>query len=399
MYTYNLAKVLRNRGHEVIIYTRESGYFDKKIMEEDNCYDEIKVKTVYFNSGNRRFRFLRDFHLDFYNSTLDDHFNNFLDEIKPDILHIQHLAGLSASFIRIAKKRGIPIVLTLHDYWFMCSRIQLLTPRSKICSGPLNGFKCSRCLEPTLSPMAIWGLYPLHSSLFLFRTLFLRRMLNKVDLVIAPSNFLRNKFIQFGVAEKRIMFSDNGIESRNIKPSSRNEMRRFAFIGSIMPHKGIHVLIEAFNRLNSRTAELMIYGDPSYAPSYYERLTKMATNSRIRFMGSFENGRVYDILSKIDVLVIPSIWYENSPLTIHEAAIAGVPVITSNIGGMAELIERMKSGLLFRVGDPIDLSEKMKLLIDKPDLYKELVGRAEMVKTIEENGNELEGVYSKLIEK
>ena len=160
-----------------------------------------------------------------------------------------------------------------------------------------------------------------------------------------------------------------------------------------MPHKGVHVLLEAFNKLTNSNAELRIYGDSRFAPNYYERLRLMATNSSIKFMDSFDNNRVYEILAETDVLVVPSIWYENSPLTIHEAALAGVPVIASNIGGMTELIERMKNGLLFQVEDANDLYEKMRLLIDNPRLIKELKGKAEEVKTIEENAKELEGIY------
>jgi len=395
LYTYNLARALKDKGHEVSVYTREYGYFDDKLREEDTQYEGIKVKTVYFNSLSKRFKLLRKFYLSFYNPLLEKHLNKHLDETKPDIIHIQHLHGLSASFISAARKRKIPTVLTLHDYWFMCSTIQLFTTSSKRCSGPLYGLKCPRCLIPTLNPLIVWGLYPFHSVLFFFRTIYLRHLLNRVDLIIAPSNFLRKKFIEHGISEEKIIFSDNGINSNLLKPFNRkhNNKLRFAFIGSIMPHKGVHVLLEAFNKLTNMSAELRVYGDSSYAPNYYERLRLMATNPSIKFMGSFDNNRVYEILAETDVLVVPSIWYENSPLTIHEAALAGVPVIASNIGGMAELIERMKNGLLFQVEDTNDLYEKMKLLIDNPRLIKELKGKAEEVKTIEENAKELEGIY------
>jgi len=403
LYTYYLARALKDRGHEAGIYTREHVYVDEKLREEDTQYDGIEVKKIYFNSLSKRFKLLSKFYLDFYNPLLEKHFGDHLDETKPDIIHIQHLKGLSASFISAARERKIPTVLTLHDYWFMCSKIQLLTTSSKRCSGPLYGLKCARCLIPTLNPLIVWGLYPFHSVLFFIRTIYLRRLLNKVDLIISPSNFLRKKFIEHGISEEKIIFSDYGMNtnlSKLYKGISNNDNKlRFTFIGSIMPHKGVHVLLEAFNKLTNSNAELRIYGDSRFAPNYYERLRLMATNSSIKFMDSFDNNRVYEILAETDVLVVPSIWYENSPLTIHEAAIAGVPVITSNIGGMAELIERMKNGLLFQVEDASDLHKKMKLLIDNPRLIGELKGRAREVKTIEENATELESIYSELLRK
>ena len=425
LYTYNVAKTLQDRGHEVSIFTREYGYYDEKLRVECTKYDGIKVKTVYFNSinNNNKFNFLkkfstdfylpflgqncnesvdellRKFFLDFYNPVLKKLFNKHLDETRPDIVHIHHLKGLSASFISAARKKKIPIVLTLHDYWFMCPTIQLLTSSYQRCSGPLYGLRCPTCMMPTLTPLIAYSLYPFISVLPFYRTIYLRYLINKVDLIIAPSNFLRMKFIEHGIPEEKIIFSDNGIHTKLFKPCNGkfHNTLRFAFIGSIMPHKGVHVLIEAFNKVTDRNVELLVYGDPGYAPAYYEKLRLDSMNQCIKFKGAFDNDRVYEILADIDVLVVPSVWYENSPLTIHEAAIAGVPVIASNIGGMAELINRMKNGLLFEVEDPNDLYKKMKVLINNPRLVKELKVMAENVKTIEENVRELESIYSQLV--
>lgn len=426
LYTYYLGKALKDQGHDVHIYTREYGYFDQQFREEDTQYDGLKIKTVYFNTlkknkfkflRNFRFKFylpfldeqfsesaddlLRKFHLDFYNPVLEKHFDKYIQEIKPDIIHIQHLKGLSASFISIAKKRKIPTVLTLHDYWFMCNTIQLFTSSGKRCSGPRYGLKCPNCLlPPTVNPVLIRGLYPFLAILFVFRTLYLRHLLNKVDLIISPSNFLKDKFIKHGISEKKIIFSDNGVKPPTAKSNKAtfNGKLRFSFIGSAMPHKGVHVLIEAFNKLMDDSAELKVYGDPGYAPKYYQRLKQMATNSGIKFMGRFENNRVYKVLAETDVLVIPSVWYENSPITIHEAALAGVPVLASNIGGMAELVKRMQNGLLFHVENVDDLLIKLKRLIYEPELRKKLNGKAQEVKSIAENALELQSIYLEMVE-
>ena len=125
IYTYNLAKALMDRGHEISIYTREQGYFEESIAEENVQYDCIKIKKVYCNPINKRFKFLNKFNLNFYNPVIEKHFNNHLNETKPDIIHFQHLTGLSVSLINVAKKSKIPSILTLHDFWFMCNTIQL----------------------------------------------------------------------------------------------------------------------------------------------------------------------------------------------------------------------------------------------------------------------------------
>jgi len=424
LYTYNVARTLQDRGHEVSIYTREYGYPDEKLREENTEYDGIKVKTVYFNSTNNKkfnlpknFRtdfflpflgqncnepidvLLRKFYQDFYNPILEKHFSKHLEETRPDIIHIQHLKGLSASFINVARKRKIPSVLTLHDYWVMCPTIQLLTSSYQRCSGPLYGLRCPTCLMTTFNPLIAWCLRPFLSALFFIRTIYIKNLINKVDLIIAPSYFLRKKFIEHGIPEEKIIFSDYGMHTNLLKTcngKSHNKLR-FAFVGSLMPHKGVHVLIEVFNKVTDRNVELLVYGDPGYAPAYYEKLRLDSMNPCIKFMGAFDNDHIYKILNDIDILVVPSIWYENSPLTIHEAALAEVPVITSNIGGMAELVERMKNGLLFQAEDANDLYAKIKLLIDNPGLIRKLKSKTKKVKTIEENVRELESYFSQLV--
>jgi len=401
VYTHSLARSLKDRGHEVSIYTREYGFFDEALRDENTHYDGLNIKTVYFNSPNRRLKWLRKFYNDFYNPLLERHFKKHINKTNPDIIHVQHLHGLSASFINAARKNRIPSVVTLNDYWFMCGTNQLLTKSLKICSGPFYGLKCPKCLMPTSNRLVLSALYPIHSVLIFIRMMYLKSLLNKVNLIIAPSFFLKDKFLDYGISESKIIFSDYGFNSGHMThfEAKTGNTLRFTFIGSIMPHKGVHVLIDAFNRLANKNAELKVYGDSGYAPDYFETLKAISTNQHIKFMGHFENNRVYEILAATDVLVVPSIWYENSPLTIHEAALAEVPVITSNIGGMAELVERFQNGLLFEVGIADDLYKKMKLLIDNRRLIKKLKGNPNAIKTIDENAKEIEVIYTRLIDK
>jgi len=127
---------------------------------------------------------------------------------------------------------------------------------------------------------------------------------------------------------------------------------RFGFIGNLMAAKGVHILIEAFKKIPEGAAELKIYGAvSSYKSSLWDYeafLKKTAGRANISFMGGFDNKDISRVLSKIDVLVVPSIWFENSPLVIHEAFLAGVPVIAASIGGMPELINDGENGFCSR---------------------------------------------------
>ena len=172
---------------------------------------------------------------------------------------------------------------------------------------------------------------------------------------------------------------------------------RFGYIGTIQRHKGVHVLIEAFNKISDPRAELKVFGDPQVAPDYYAEVRRMVRNPRIQFPGEFDNSEIGRVLAGIDVLVVPSIWPENSPVTIHEAYLARVPVIASNLGGMPGLVRDGVNGLLFEAGNADDLRAKMGLLLEDHSLIERFRANIGPVKTMEENAQELEEIYLKLI--
>ena len=192
-------------------------------------------------------------------------------------------------------------------------------------------------------------------------------MCSLVDLFISPSNFLRLKFEEFGIPKDKIIYLHNGFDLKlfNNLSKKKSQKIRFGYIGTFIPSKGIHILLDAFNNIKTKNVELRIHGAPqSYHqgfidyPSYLRSLGK---RNNILWFGEYNNDDIAMILSEIDVLVVPSIWYENAPLTIHEAFMASVPVITSNIGGMKELVRDGENGLLFKAGDSGDLTAKMQI--------------------------------------
>ena len=152
------------------------------------------------------------------------------------------------------------------------------------------------------------------------------------------------------------------------------------------------------DHIDDPSVELKIFGDPSIAPDYYAHVRRMARNPRIQFPGMFDNAEVGRILSGIDVLIVPSVWPENSPVTIHEAYLAKIPVIASRIGGIPELVQDGVNGFLFTPGDATDLLSKINLFIEDRSLLERLRANIGPVKSIEENARELEGIYQELIE-
>jgi glycosyltransferase involved in cell wall biosynthesis len=232
-----------------------------------------------------------------------------------------------------------------------------------------------------------------------------RAMCAQVDHFIAPSAFLAERYVEFGIARERITVSDYGFDVAALKSSARTPRSasaplRVAYIGTWIPSKGVHVLIEAFRGIGPSDAVLDVHG---YAVPYdgfddYEsHLRSLAGGAaNIRFRGPYEPRQTRALLEEADVVVVPSIWYENSPLTIHEAFLAGVPVIASRQGGMQELVADGRSGLLFRPGDPESLRGALRTLIRDRNLLGRLRSGLPAVKPIESDAAELCNLYATL---
>ncbi len=223
-----------------------------------------------------------------------------------------------------------------------------------------------------------------------------------VDVFLAPSAFLCGRFEAYGYPQDKMLVSDYGIWTPpNAKrpPIGKKADRplRFVFIGTLVEHKGAHVLLEAFRRLPHGAAVLDIYGNPDEFVDYTTRLRRLAKHPDISFRGRLENKDLMRILADADALIVPSIWFENSPITIHEAFLARIPVITSDLGGMAELVKDGKSGFLFPVGDATALYELLMGLIEDPSRLDEARPGPEMVKTIEHDTQWMLDLYKALL--
>jgi glycosyltransferase involved in cell wall biosynthesis len=425
IYTYHLSQEL-SRENEVFVFYRVSDIRKKEYELNFEKFNGLNIITI-----NNTFRFCDSFEKFYKNEVIARQFASVLDKIKPDIVHIQHLIFLSTTIINEIKKRGIPVIFTLHDYWLICPQWHFLKKDLTICdNNDVSG--CVSCLDYQLSMKKIpKNIYlKLRSVLPGFIISWLKNMyLNlvkrgssshqmsekvilrrkhiqelslKVDLFIAPSQFLRSKFIEFGIPEERIQFIPHGINTEYSSGFKRepSERIRFGFIGTILPAKGVDFLIEAFNRIKDKPAELKIYGKmfpykgfESY-PGYLSRLVK---NGNIRFMDGFDHKYIGNIFSGIDILVIPSIWNENSPLVIFEAFSTKTPVIASRVGGITEIIKDKENGLWVEPANPDDLYDKINSIIDQPDLIEKLKNGIKKPKTIEENAQEIEVIYRGLL--
>lgn len=426
VYTFNLSQELAKR-HKVFVFSRMNDLHMKEYTVSQTSLNSLEIFTI-----NNTFRLYNSFEMTYKNEVIAEKFGSILDQIKPDIVHIQHLLYLSGKIIEEIKKRRIPIVFTLHDYWLICPQGQLLKNNKEICNDKY--LECINCVLHQLSikknifnayyflkeliPGSLFQLiknFYLGYSKFIFltkekannlieaRTVYMKDICSKVDLFISPSNFLKNKFIEFGIPQDKIIFLPHGFNLENFKKLQKTSSPklRFAFIGNILPAKGVHMLIECFNKIKNDNVELKIYGKAisykSELRNYLKYIKKIIKSKNIKFMGGFDNRNIAKIFEEIDVLVVPPIWYENSPLVIQEAFAAKTPIVASDIGGISELINHNVNGFLFKPNDVNDLYEKINLIIKKPNLIEEIKQNINPPKSIKKNAEEISNIYEDLL--
>lgn len=226
---------------------------------------------------------------------------------------------------------------------------------------------------------------------------------SKIDLFMAPSSFVKNIFIEYGFPAEKILYSPYGFDLHHVAsvPKSKSKVLRFGFMGTLLPVKGVSLLISAFKGIKNKNIRLSIYGKlfPYAGFDYYPNLLKKMVkgDARIELMGGYDNKDSGRILANIDVLVVPSLWLENAPLVIQEAFLAKTPVIASRIGGIPELINDGVNGLLFKPGDADDLRGKMQSIIDNPRVIEEFQKNMPGVRSIEDDARQIEEIYKKLI--
>jgi glycosyltransferase involved in cell wall biosynthesis len=205
--------------------------------------------------------------------------------------------------------------------------------------------------------------------------------LNQLDGIMVPNGFMRELLLRFGVMSDKMTEVAYGIDVTSTEGGQRSQEHqgplRIGFIGTLANYKGCHVLIEAFNALPGAGAVLKIYGREEDFPDYARQLRAItANNPLIEFSGTFPNAEIAQVFAQLDVLVVPSLWYENTPLVVYSAQAARCPVVASNLPGLAAVIGHEDNGLLFAAGNSGDLAQQLSRLVREDGLLRRLSGNA-----------------------
>ena len=401
VYSQSICNELAKK-HKVSVFTREENPYEACFsIREQKINKNLSLYFVNNPQGKDGYR----------HKQMDDNFAELVKKIKPDLAHIGHVNHLSTGLIDELNNLKIPIVYTLHDFWLMCPRGQFLT-RS---IGNANNFQLCEKQEDKKCATDCYKVYfsgrednetteiENWSNWIHQRMNETKAIVNKVDLFIAPSNYLRDRFINdFGISENKIIYLDYGFPTEYLTQTEKSKEKThytFGYIGTHIPAKGVNILIEAFKQIE-QPATLKIFGRPKGQSTNALQESASTSKNKIEFAGEYINHNIAnDVFSNVDCIVVPSIWGENSPLVIHEAQSCKVPVITANFGGMKEYVQHNVNGLLFEHRDINSLAEQMKFAVSNPEKMMQLGNKGYLYSTdgsipnIQEHCKELEKIY------
>ncbi len=419
VYTQTLSLELARRHEVAVLYRRRDA---SRPSHTVTCLTEgpLRLYELVQNldeadvAGNWRL-----FPLLYWNPSAEVPFRKVLSDFRPDLVHFQHVIRLSASLIPLTNAVGIPAVMTLHDYWLLCPRIKLLKVDGSLCHGPRHGLECLHCMLPylrsglstsTVRALKL-GLVPLAASVQITRSgaqpspraamsLFdrprvLRAAFTELAAAVSPSRFLKVMLgrSRFPVGAVRVV--PHGFDRHPYQHVSRTPARvlRLGFLGGLSDKKGLHVLLRAVSLVRHLPVQLLVFGELDQREPYHRELDQLARGSPVRFVGRFDHACVADVLTTIDVVVVPSLWWENDPLVVQESYLAGAPVIASRLGALTEKVRHEKSGLTFAPGDHAQLASQIGRLVGQPRLLNRLRSGLPLPPTVEENAAAVEQVY------
>ncbi|GAB4147149.1 MAG: glycosyltransferase family 4 protein [Planctomycetota bacterium] len=291
---------------------------------------------------------------------IDEGFGNFLADCEErgepfDVAHIHHLTGLSVGVAETLRARGTKVALTLHDYWLACPRGQMFHRDETACER-FEPARCGECLAGTF-PWWFRGA----DAAALARGIHERAaaLLCAVDALIVPSERMIAPFADLGIPRERFRPIENGVDAEALRlvrgPSAGPGKLRIGFLGTLLPSKGLEVLVRAVRRQQPGTVELHVHGNaaPYHGDSGY--LTRvfqsLAPGDAVHYHGPYAPADLPRILSGIDVLAAPALWREAFGLTVREGLAAGRPALVSRIGGLQDSVRDGVDGLLLPPGD------------------------------------------------
>lgn len=392
-YVLNLAKQLQRFGHYVKVLTyafrdqsdAREGCTPRMLCRE-YTYEGVPVISLRHAKQPDDLSFVFDFmDMDIYGEVM----RIFKNE-EFDIYHCAHPLRIASS-IKAAKDSGVKVVFMVTDYFMMCPQGIMLRSDSTLCDGSDNGRDClMHCFSHVKEDRMQRRISEAHE------------LIDCCDRLLSPSKFLVEAFNYTGfIPSDKFVLSRHGFDyakKKNRFFRDKGDVITFGYIGTVQYHKGVHIMVEGFRKAGNKDIRLEVWGGCFHEVEYQKSVRRIADgDSRIEFKGQYDYNNIEIILKDIDIVIVPSIWYENAPLTITTSLAYGIPVITSDIGGMSEMVKDGQNGLTFKVGDAADLSGKIKMVADDPGIIEAFKRNIQYPIRVEEEAFNTELLYKQLL--
>ncbi len=306
-------------------------------------------------------------------SFLHNDFYKFLQDYQPDVIHFHHTMRIGLEALAIAR-RAVPqarIIYTLHEYIFICHHNgQMVRTRDNALCSKASPAACHGCF-PEISPQQ-----------FLMREQFIKAHLQYIDQFVSPSRFLADRFVEWGIDKDKITVLENGrhvSKAAKFRPLAKGEKRNvFGYFGQINPYKGAMLALEAVELLRKEgfsDFRLEFFGNVGLqSDEFRQRFEDFLEQNKeqVTFHGKYKSSDIPRLMEQVDWVLVPSTWWENSPLVIQETFMHKRPIICSDIGGMAEKVEDGKTGLHFEARNSASLAATIRKACASPALWKKL---------------------------
>lgn len=364
-----VAKEYARRGFRVSVFYAgveprpELGPYGRRSWEEDG----VELLGIF----NRPYTFMN---LSDPLAEIDDPhirvaFEEWLAETQPGVVHFFNLHNLGMSLVETCRQAGVPALFSSNNYWAFCPRLYLFDDNLDPCPGPAEA-DCASCLGNRSAP------YNYAARLDAARLI----LGEGFDLHLAVSERVRELYLQNGAdpARTRVLYQ----QPRSVdvlweqlgaarQPEGRLERPlRVGYIGSVLPHKGVHLLVAALQAFAEGAVEGIVHGDVQ--PDYLAHLQGLDRKDRVDFRGAYSIDDMPRMLADLDVVVVPSIWEDCAPYVVAEAQAGRCPVVGADIGGIPEFYAEGQTGLSFQPGDLKSLATALGRLVFEPELLGQM---------------------------
>jgi glycosyltransferase involved in cell wall biosynthesis len=370
-YTESLTAGLRNAGVDVAILTRRLAARPVQLELER---EKLPNGAALYQLVGGRYHVNR--FLDHY-EPMEQLFRVVLAEAPPDVVHINHLLGFSPRFIAIAQRLRLPVVVSMHDFFFACPRVHLQKRSGGLCAGPDGGRECARScfFDEAIFPAEYPGMAsipnPKSRLRWGIRTAYYRRLLGMAQRVICFSRYVGAFFESFGVSPGRLRVLPHGVQNGLAAPSASSlptpqerGTLNLAFCGTVCDHKGVHIILDALRTAGVRSVDLRILGETPYQ-DYTEDLRQRAAvipGLTLRLLGPYEQADLPALLANVDCVVQASLVPETGGLAPRDALARGIPIAVSRLGALPELVTPGVNGHVFDPAKPRELAAFLRRL-------------------------------------